>query len=88
MGHRLIPPLGTHISFDTQVVHLFAAFGVLQQGYDHLHYWLGSGGNTRLYIHLGMQMPTICINLFGFCPRYKQDLRVVGRLFVATAGVD
>lgn len=40
------------------------------------------------YIHLGMQMPTICMNLFGFYPRYKQDLRVVGRLFVATAGVD
>ena len=40
------------------------------------------------YIHLGMQMPTICMNLFGFCPRYKQDLRVVGRLFVASAGVD
>ena len=62
-------------------------FGVLQVGYDHLHNWWGSGGNTR-FIHLGMQMPTICMNLFGFYPRYKQDLRVVGRLFVATAGVD
>jgi hypothetical protein len=61
-------------------------FGVLQ-GYDHLQ----TGGDQveiQGYIHLGMQMPTICMNLFGFYPRYKQDLRVVGRLFVATAGVD
>jgi hypothetical protein len=49
MGSLLIYLRWAHKFLYTQVVHLFAAFGVLQQGYDHLHYWLGSGGNIRLY---------------------------------------
>jgi len=33
-------------------IYLFAHFEVLQ-GYDHLHYWLGSGGITRLLYSFG-----------------------------------
>ena len=38
-----------HTNFYTQELeYLLVAFLVLQ-GYDHLHNWWGSGGNTRLY---------------------------------------
>ena len=79
-------------------VHIFLLIRKLYIYLQHLGYYNKdttiyiTGGDQveeiQGYIHLGMQMPTICMNLFGFCPRYKQDLRVVGRLFVASAGVD
>jgi len=86
MGCLLIPPLGTQI-FICKLDYLLAALwcttrirpsallvGIRWRKYKVTFIW---GCKCLRFV-----------NLFGFYPRYKQDLRVVGRLFVATAGVD
>jgi len=42
-----------HTNFYTQVAYLYLRHFEVLQGYDHLHYWLGSGGNTRLLYSFG-----------------------------------
>ena len=42
-----------HTNFYTQVAYLYLRHFEVLQGYDHLHYWLGSGGITRLLYSFG-----------------------------------